>query len=115
MRNTNIYSAGNANTVNDVGVGQNLYVGGTIINAGSRVANTWQHIAVVKYNGNTKIYVDGTQSGSTYSDSNSYTATDMDAIGYHPFAGYIDEFRITKGVARYTGNFTPRTTAWPRQ
>jgi hypothetical protein len=72
-------------------------------------ANTWQHIAVVKYSGNTKIYVDGTQSGGTYSDSNSYTATDMDAIGYHPFTGYIDDFRLTKGYARYTSNFTAPT------
>jgi hypothetical protein len=67
---------------------------------------------VVKYNGNTKIYVDGTQSGSTYSDSESYAVTDMDAIGYHPFNGYIDEFRITKGVARYTSNFTAPTSAF---
>jgi len=75
-------------------------------------ANTWQHIAVVKYSGNTKIYVDGTQSGGTYADSNSYTVTAMDAIGYHPFVGYIDDFRITKGYARYTGNFTAPTSAF---
>ena len=72
-------------------------------------ADTWQHIAVVKYNGSTKIYVDGTQSGSTYADSNSYTVTNMDAIGYHPFVGYIDDFRITRGYARYTANFTAPT------
>ena len=75
-------------------------------------ANTWQHIAVVKYSGNTKIYVDGTQSGSTYADSNSYTVTAMDAIGYHPFVGYIDDFRLTKGYARYTGTFTPPTSSF---
>lgn len=75
-------------------------------------SNTWQHIAVVKYSGNTKIYVDGTQSGSTYADSNSYTVTDMDAIGYHPFVGYIDDFRLTKGYARYTATFTPPTKSF---
>ena len=29
-----------------------------------------------------------------------------------PFAGYIDEFRISH-VARYTSNFTPTTEAFP--
>jgi hypothetical protein len=36
----------------------------------------------------------------------------MDYIGYTPFKGYIDDFRLTIGYARYTANFTPPTSAF---
>lgn len=31
----------------------------------------------------------------------------------HPFRGWLDDYRITKGVARYTAGFTPPTAAFP--
>jgi len=76
-------------------------------------SGTWYHIAVARSGTSTRMFVDGVQAGSTYSDSNSYTASRMVVggndfvVGTNGLNGYIDNLRITKGVARYTANFTP--------
>jgi hypothetical protein len=81
--------------------------------------NTWRHIAVVRYGINAYIYVDGTQSATTgfnYTMSNSSTLFSIGRGGEYAgryFAGYLDDIRITKGVARYTANFSVPTEAFP--
>ena len=85
----------------------------TRITAGSAAsANTWYHVAVCRSGTSTKLFIDGTQEGSTYSDSTVYTQPNDRCIlgGYYDsadydFNGYIDEVRISK-MARYTSNFT---------
>ena len=78
--------------------------------------NTWYHIAVVDNNGTQTIYVDGVSKATgTSSGATQYTFAN---IGSRPannwwYTGYIDDFRITSGIARYTANFTPPTTAFP--
>ena len=69
--------------------------------------DTWTHIAIVSSGSTTKIFLDGTERGTTNSASNlkgrKFTIGYMGTSGY--FGGYIDEFR-TSLMARYTSNFT---------
>ena len=98
----------------------NYYVNGsTVITGSSPSISTWHHIALVRNSGTTKLYLDGTATGSAYTDSNSYLVGSAIAIGSSSytlgssyFNGYIDDLRITKGVARYTANFTPPASAF---
>jgi hypothetical protein len=96
-----------------------LYVNGADRIAGSTLsAATWYHIAVSRSGSSTKLFVNGTQSGSTYSDSNNYIQTRVVFCVYPGnltsyFNGYLDDIRITKGVARYTSNFTPPSAQLP--
>lgn len=76
--------------------------------------NAWQHIALVRNGTSLKIFVNGIESGSATIDaSTSYGANGTAYIGSgwsgEFLHGYIDEFRVTKGVARYNSNFTPST------
>lgn len=83
--------------------------------------NAWHHIAFVR-NGNVfTMYQDGQFNGSATSTGSSYySESAVLRIGRlhitsspEYFNGYIDDLRITKGVARYTTNFTPPTAAFP--
>jgi len=94
----------------------------TRITGGTPSAATWTHIAVCRSGTSTRLFIDGTQSGSTYTDSNNYLgpasrpmigATGFSA-GANAFNGYMDDLRITR-FARYTANFTPPAAAFPTQ
>jgi hypothetical protein len=98
----------------------NFYVNASDRITGSSLSeNTWYHIAVARSGTNTKMFINGTQTGSTWTDTSNYISTSLwagrkfDATS--PFLGYIDDLRITKGFARYTSNFTPATETFPVQ
>jgi hypothetical protein len=80
--------------------------------------NNWQHIAIVRQSGTIMSFINGIKDTTTASYTGSYTvqATSI-LIGKimdgDMFNGYIDDFRVTKGLARYTANFTPPTAALP--
>jgi len=75
--------------------------------------NTWTHIAVSRASGVTRMFVGGVLQTATHTGSVNASATvkamgiGADNFGTEPINGYIDDLRITKGVARYTTTFTP--------
>ena len=92
--------------------------GGLLTSTGNVALDTWTHVATT-YDGSTRrLFLDGnleasvSTSGASLSSANSligcvYYGT---TIGF--WHGYIDEMRVTKGVARYTASFTPPTAAF---
>ena len=91
--------------------GSNRIVGTT----GTVTANNWYHVAVSRSSGTTKMFVNGTQIGSDYSDSTSYVQGGPWRTGTRynnatlPFKGYIRDFRCINGTALYTADFTTPT------
>lgn len=85
--------------------------------------NAWYHIALVREaNNSLKLYINGVVSTSVNSlnvDINgnlpSYIWSFYAWSIYYPFYWYIDDFRITKWVARYSSDFTPPPQAYPNQ
>ena len=100
------------NTVNMYLNGADRITGSTVLATG-----TWYHVALSRAAGNTRLFINGTQEGSTYVDANTYIQRPVKfgARNYdnaNGFQGWIDEARITKGIGRYTGAFVAPTTAF---
>ncbi len=89
--------------------------------AGTWTAGVWHHVAVVRSGSNWNLYIDGvsvilTSASVTLADqtqemriAKGYTNLSTDG---RPWNGYLDEFRISKGIARWTSNFTPPTNPY---
>jgi Concanavalin A-like lectin/glucanases superfamily len=77
--------------------------------------NTWTHVAYTRVSGSVSVYINGTKYGSSVTLTNDFTGT-VYRIGatFNNFyyAGYIQDLRVTKGLARYTANFTAPTTTF---
>ena len=111
-------------TVNRLFFGLN-YSGYLLTSTGTVSLNTWTHIAVTRNGNNWRLFINGTQDGSTTSSSTAtvntscllYVGTGSYAPGNtaRSITGNVDDLRITKGAARYIGNFTPPVARMPQQ
>jgi hypothetical protein len=78
-------------------------------------ANIWQHVALVRSSTDLLLFVGGVL--QTAIVGSPIGTISFDAIPYNVqigkgyneiyFDGYMDELRISKGIARWTSNFTP--------
>jgi len=79
-------------------------------------AGAWNHVAVSRASGTTRLFVNGTLTATTYTDANTYAERPIrigaSFTGATLATGYIDEIRISRGVSRYTTTFTPTATAF---
>jgi len=94
-----------------------FYTDSAVKISGTVTASRWYHIALVRNSGTTTLYLDGISQG-TYSDSQSYLVrSDGPIIGVarnesnNPLDGYLSNYRILRGTALYTSDFTPPTHA----
>jgi hypothetical protein len=97
------------------------FANGFLVQAGTVSANTWTHFAVSRNGGSLRMFLNGTQIGSTVSYTEDIPAMSAATIGGwgarsnpYDWQGYLDEFRLTAGIGRYTANFTPATAAFPQ-
>ena len=90
---------------------------GKFTTTGGFSLNTWTHLAVVRSSDTITVYFNGTADGTTQSYSGQFGKTGDLYIGDQHAGGggapqmYVDDLRVTKGLARYTSNFTAPTTA----
>jgi hypothetical protein len=86
-------------------------VGGPQAPAGSVTANTWHHIALTRTSGIARVFIDGVVVATNTNTQNVNTNAVRIGQSAHSTSeylrAYLDDFRITAGVSRYTDNFTP--------
>ena len=92
------------------------WIGAPAITSSSNLsAQTWHHVALVNSSGTITLYHDGTSVGSTTTQpsgfNTGYNLATTTGYTTERLKGYLSDFRISQGLARYTANFTPPTAA----
>lgn len=120
-----IFDAALAGSASSVAVGWDqaslkwqVYFAGTVYSsvATTLTLSTWTHFALVRNGTACVLYIGGVAVVSfTSGTSVSYAGMTVGAYFNSTFlwVGFIDEFRVTKGVARYTSAFTPPASQFP--
>ena len=76
------------------------------------VTNEWHHVALTRKSGTVRVFVNG-RLEETVTDSSNLTSNKLQIGETHDgynYAGYIQDHRVYKGVAKYTESFVPAST-----
>jgi hypothetical protein len=116
-------AAWNANGGFRIHHGNVLFSNSGQLNYSSAITNNvWTHMALVRSGNTMTMYKNGVANGTlTYTIAAGSPlcqpalaiSDSADTGGREYLNGYIDDLRITKGIARYTGTFTPPTASFP--
>jgi hypothetical protein len=96
------------------------YSGAIVTGTTAIPINTWTYVAVTRYGNTFRLFVNGVvDATATSTNSQTTNASDVFYVGRSGYdsgrivTGYLNDVRLTKGVARYTANFTAPTAAFP--
>jgi len=109
--------------IGNTGANLRVFSGNSVVidNALSSInfpTSTWTHIALVRSSGSVRMYVAGMQAGSAWSSTAVFSGKVYVGAEFYNGSitgtcnGYMDDVRVTNGIARYVTNFTPPTAAF---
>ena len=111
------------NRQSDNTIDARLYVSSTatqVTSTTTTAINTWYHIATARSGNIYYLFINGNLQTSASIVGSVNNPGDTNYIGIRPTCngtlsmfGYIDEFRITKGIARYTSSFATQSVQFP--
>jgi hypothetical protein len=114
-----VQAAGGGSGFNFYSYNINPGSGSVVASTTNIVNNVWYHVAVSRSGSTFRMFVNGVQESTFTSSTSIDSAGQPWTIGVRQTSngdyinGYIDNFRVTKGTARYTANFTPPTYQLP--
>lgn len=92
-----------------------------IASSGTNYVGAWCYIAITRSSGTWNLFVNGVSQGTSTAFRDLTYQNQIVGGGRYSgtvnpnafFTGYLSHLRITKGIARYTANFTPPTAPFP--
>lgn len=100
----------NSFTLRSQGTGDAIYTNDFSLTSSNFSTQQWNHFAVCRKGATVTLYVNGVAAGISTTSSrnvntNPFIVGSINPSGIYPFFGYIQDLRIYKGVAKYTGGF----------